>query len=137
MCIRDRNVARTAAAEFERQGLSAPNDDSTIDPGAPDESWLEDDEDAPIAGLPGVQVLRYERPTIGINFEVREAALVVSGTTDAYDAALEKPIIGSRLAALNGESCVGEAPDVVMERLRNASRPLELEFWSRGVKAAS
>ena len=80
--------------------------------------------------------MRYERPTIGINFEVREAALVVSGTTDAYDAALEKPITGSRLAALNGESCVGEAPDVVMERLRNASRPLELEFWSRG-KAAS
>ena len=74
--------------------------------------------------------------TAGINFEVREAALVVSGTTDAYDAALEKPIIGSRLAALNGESCVGEAPDVVMERLRNASRPLELEFWSRGVKAS-
>jgi len=55
----------------------------------------------------------------------------------AYDAALEKPVVGSRLAALNGESCVGEAPDVVMERLRNASRPLELEFWSRGAKAAS
>ncbi len=132
----DLNVATTAAAEFERRGLSAPNDDATIDPGAPDEKWLEDDADAPIAGLPGVQVLRYEKATIGINFEVREAALVVSGTTDAYDASLEKPITGSRLAALNGESCVGEAPDVVMERLRNASRPLELEFWSRGVKAS-
>ena len=133
----DLNVARTAAAEFERQGLSAPDDDAAIDSEKPDERWLEDDEDAPIAGLPGVQVLKYERPTIGINFEVREAALVVSGTTDAYDVALEKPVVGSRLAALNGESCVGEAPDVVMERLRNASRPLELEFWSRGVKAAS
>ena len=131
------STARTAAAEFERQGLSAPNDDSTIDPGAPDEKWLEDDADAPIAGLPGVQVLKYERPTIGINFEVREAALVVSGTTDAYDDMMEKPVVGSRLAALNGESCVGEAPDVVMERLRNASRPLELEFWSHGAKAAS
>ena len=42
----------------------------------------------------------------------------------------------SRLAALNGESCVGEAPDVVMERLRNASRPLELEFWSRGTNVS-
>ena len=132
----DLTVAKTAAAEFERRGLSAPNDDATIDSEKPDESWLEADADAPIAGLPGVQVLRYEKATIGINFEVREAALVVSGTTDAYDAALEKPAVGSRLAALNGESCVGEAPDVVMERLRNASRPLELEFWSRGVKAS-
>ena len=61
----------------------------------------------------------------------------MSGTTDACDAALEKPVVGSRLAALNGESCVGEAPDVVMERLRNASRPLELEFVAAGVKAAS
>ena len=69
----DLNVARTAAAEFERQGLSAPDDDAAIDSEKPDEKWLEDDEDAPIAGLPGVQVLKYERPTIGINFEVREA----------------------------------------------------------------
>ena len=80
--------------------------------------------------------MRYEKATIGINFEVREAALVVSGTTDAYDDMIEKPVVGSRLAALNGESCVGEAPDVVMERLRNASRPLELEFWSRGTNVS-
>ena len=83
------------------------------------------------------QLMRGDGHEVALDaIEVREAALVVSGTTDAYDAALEKPVVGSRLAALNGESCVGEAPDVVMERLRNASRPLELEFWSRG-KAAS
>ena len=59
----DLNVARTAAAEFEREGLSAStDDDAAVDSEKPDESWLEDDEDAPIAGLPGVQVLKYERP---------------------------------------------------------------------------
>ena len=52
----------------------------------------------------------------------------MSGTTDAYDAALEKPVVGSRLAALNGESCVGEpAPDAVMAAAQR-ERPLELEF---------
>jgi hypothetical protein len=132
----DLRVAQTAAAEFQRSGLSAKEDDDAV-AGAPDERWLERDEDAPIAGLPGVQNLVYERPTIGINFEVRESALVVSGTTEAYDTTLAKPVAGSRLAALNGESCVGEAPEVVMGRLRNAPRPLELEFWSSGVGGAA
>ena len=80
----DLNVARTAAAEFERQGLSAPDDDAAIDSEKPDEKWLEDDEDAPIAGLPGVQVLRYGGRR-SASTRGREAALVVSGTTDAYD----------------------------------------------------
>ena len=38
--------ARTAAAEFERRGLSAPHDDATIDSEKPDERGLEDDADA-------------------------------------------------------------------------------------------
>ena len=132
----DLRVAQTAAAEFQRSGLSAKEDEGLV-AGAPDEKWLERDEDAPIAGLPSVQNLVYERPTIGINFEVRESALVVSGTTEAYDTTLAKPVAGSRLAALNGESCVGEAPDVVMERLRNAPRPLELEFWTKKSAASA
>ena len=65
----------------ERGGLF-PNDDAAVDSEKPDEKWLEDDEDAPIAGLPGVQV-QIRAADDGINFEVREAALVVSGTTDA------------------------------------------------------